>query len=159
MSRGAEMPESEKWKRSTWWENKSQCGGRTMWLNQLKDVRHTSGVHEGFESSSHLKNSYSDIMLCITLRNKYLRRALNHLSRDSMEPQANGLQGWNASSAHLLKTERKTLTLNMVHHVPSHYHLKRQTNKQKKPYNCLNQLQVLNFYPSPTQLWKRYHNK
>ena len=112
---------------------KGQRGGRTMWLNQLKAIRHTSGVHEGHESSSHFKNSYSDILLCIILRNKYLRKTWNHLFRDSMEPQAGGLHGWNASSAHLLKTERKSLTLSMVHHLPSHYHLNKQRDKQKNP--------------------------
>ena len=127
--------------------DEGQCSGRTMWLNQLKAIRHPSGVHEGRGSSSHFRNSYSDIILCIILRNKYLRKTLNHLFRDSMEPQARGLCRWNASSAHLLKTERKSLTLNMVHHLPSHYHLKKQTNKT---YNCLNQLEALNFYPSPT---------
>ena len=30
-----------------------QRGGRTMWLNQLKDIRHPSGVREGRGSSSH----------------------------------------------------------------------------------------------------------
>lgn len=51
---------------------KGERGGRTMWLNQLKDTHHTSGVEEGHKGSLHFQNSDSDIILSIILRNSQI---------------------------------------------------------------------------------------